>query len=64
MIIRCIVCHADPCGRWKKPPVMIFVDPHRDDGGRYACRDCLSEKREAEIRAREKDIGWPPGGLR
>jgi hypothetical protein len=63
MIIRCAVCYADPIGRWKQPPAMIFVDHHRDDGVRYACRDHVSAKREGEIKARERDH-WPPGGLR
>jgi hypothetical protein len=27
MIIRCHICNADPCGRWKSPPAMIFCDP-------------------------------------
>ena len=32
MIIRCNVCGADPCGRWKSPPAMIFGDRYREDG--------------------------------
>ena len=27
MIIRCIVCNAVACERWKEPPACIFVDP-------------------------------------
>jgi hypothetical protein len=71
MIIRCHVCNADPAGRWKSPPAMIFCDPYRDDGSVrrdanqivfvHACRDHLSPKREEEIRGREKDRG---GALR
>ena len=36
---------------------MVFVDPYRDDGGQYACRDHLSAKREEQIKAREKALG-------
>jgi hypothetical protein len=69
MIIRCHICNADPCGRWKSPPAMIFCDPYREDGSArddpvHACRDHLSPKREEEIQAREKDRGWAAGGLR
>ena len=63
MIMRCHVCNADPRGRWKQPPACIFID-HDDGGGRYACRDHLSGRREAEIKARERDLGLPVGGLR
>ena len=63
MIVRCRICNADPIGRWKQPPACIFVD--RDNGDRrYACRDHLTSKREAEIKAREKSLYLPPGGLR
>ena len=62
MIIRCNSCCADPIGRWKQPPAMIFVDQH--DGRHYACRIHLSEKREVEIQEREKDRGLPQGSLR
>jgi len=75
MTIRCHVCGADPCGRWKSPPAMIFCDRYREDGSIrkddsgqdvfvYACRDHLSEKREKEIQEREKDHGWKTGELR
>jgi hypothetical protein len=69
MIIRCPVCNADPDGRWKSPPAMIFCDPYPEDGSArddpvYACRDHLSEKREKEIQEREKDHGWKKGELR
>jgi hypothetical protein len=63
MIIQCHVCQRDPAGR-QGQPVMLFTDPTPDDDHRHACRDHLSEKREAEIRTREKELGWPPGGLR
>jgi hypothetical protein len=63
-IIRCHVCNADPVGRWKQPPAMIFCDPYREDGSKrdddhyvHACRDHLSAKREEEIQEREKDLG-------
>jgi hypothetical protein len=57
MIIRCNVCNADPTGRWKSPPAMIFRDPYLEDGSKrddfvHACRDHLSEKREKEIQER------------
>jgi hypothetical protein len=68
MIIRCHVCNADPDGRWKSPPAMIFCDPYREDGSKRddpvpACRDHLSPKREEEIQRREKDLGWKKGEL-
>ena len=63
MIVKCHVCNADPCGRWRLPPACIFIDPYRSDGGRYACRDHLTPKREEEIRARERDH-WLLGALR
>ena len=69
MIIRCNICSADPCGRWKQPPAMIFCDPYREDGSTrddpvHACRDHLSPKREEEIQSREKDRGGRRGELR
>ena len=68
MIIRCRACRADPLGRWKQPPAIIFRDPYREDGSArddsvYACRDCLSARREEEIQQREKNH-WKKGGLR
>jgi hypothetical protein len=68
MIIRCRNCGADPCGRWKQPPAIIFRDPYLEDGSArddcvYACRDHLSARREGEIQTREKDH-WKKGGLR
>ena len=74
MIIRCPVCGADPDGRWKSPPAMIFRDRYREDGSirkddndqdvfLYACRDHLSVKREKESQEREKDH-WKKGELR
>jgi hypothetical protein len=69
MIIRCHVCSADPAGRFKSPPAMIFRDPDREDGSKRddpvpACRDHLSLKREEEIQRREKDLRWKKGELR
>jgi hypothetical protein len=64
MLIRCHVCHADPAGRWKQPPAMIFIDPYREDGKKYACRDHLSPEREDEIKARERERGLKEGALR
>jgi hypothetical protein len=68
MIIRCHLCGADPCGRWRSPPAIIFHDPYREDGSArgdsvYACRDHLSARREEEIQRRERDH-WGKGGLR
>jgi hypothetical protein len=68
--IRCHVCGADPAGRWKPPPKLIFHDPYAEGAGAdprgflYACRDHLSERREEEIQTREKGLGWKTGGLR
>jgi hypothetical protein len=65
VIIRCHVCRADPAGRWKQSSAMMFADGVDADGHRrFACRDHLSAKREAEIATREKALGWSPGGLR
>jgi hypothetical protein len=75
MIIRCDVCGADPDGRWKSPPAMIFCDRYRGDGSirkddsgqdvfMNACRDHLSPKGEQEIQKREKERGWKKGELR
>ena len=69
MIIKCD-CGADSCGRWKQPPAVIFHDRYAKGAGAsergfvYSCRACLSPKREEEIQARERTLGWPKGGLR
>ena len=63
MIIKCATCGADPCARWREPPMMIFID-HVDGDRHHFCRDHLNPKREEEIKAREKSLGWPLGGLR
>jgi hypothetical protein len=59
MIIRCNVCNADPDGRWKSPPTMIFRDPYREDGSKRkdpvpACRDHYrqSEKKKFAVARR------------
>jgi hypothetical protein len=67
MIIRCR-CGADPAGRWKQPPAIIFCDPYLEDGSvrdvpGHACRDHLSAKREEEIQRQEKGH-WKKGELR
>ena len=60
MIVRCFTCQADPAGRWKQPPALIFIDNHRKDGGsKYRCREHLSAKREEEIQAAERAKGFP-----
>ena len=67
MIIRCHVCGADPLGRWKQPPAIIFHGTStgewrqgaRDDTV-YAYRDHLSAKQEEEIQRREKGH-WKKG---
>lgn len=70
MIIRCHVCNADPDGRWKSPPAMIFCDTYREDGSKryddfvYACRDHFSAKQEEDVKRREKDRGRKKGELR
>ena len=63
-IVRCAVCQSDPCARWEKPPAMVFVDPYRDGDDKDACRSHLTEKREEEIKAREKALGLKTGELR
>ena len=70
MIIKCHICDADPAGRWKQPPAIIFIDPYTKGAGAsergtvYSCRDCLSPKREEQIAERERTLGWSKGGLR
>jgi hypothetical protein len=70
MIICCHVCNADPAGRWKQPPAIIFCDPSQEDGSErkdpdfaYACRSHLSARQEKEIQEREKD-DWKKEELR
>ena len=69
MIIKCHACDSDSAARWKTPARIVFHDPYAEGAGLedrnflYACRSCLSPKREKEIQAREADH-WPPGGLR
>jgi hypothetical protein len=60
-IIRCQTCNADPAGRWKQPPAMIFID---SNSGAYGCRDHLSPAKENEIQAREAKLGLRKGELR
>jgi hypothetical protein len=69
VIVICCRCNADPAGRWKSPPAMIFRDAYWQDGSKRddpvpACRDHLSPKREEEILRWEKDRGWKKGELR
>ena len=64
MIIRCHVCLADPCGRWKQPPAIIFIDRYLKREPVYACRDHLSARRAEEIYAREHALGHPEGRAR
>jgi hypothetical protein len=65
MIIRCHTCHADPGGRWKQPPAMIFIDGRPStDGSHYRCRDHVSAAKAEKLKAREKELSLPPGGLR
>jgi hypothetical protein len=64
-VICCHICRADPFGRWKHPPAMVFIDGRQStDASQYRCRDHLSPKREEQIKMREKALGLPPGGLR
>jgi hypothetical protein len=44
---------------------MIFIDGRQStDGSQYRCRDHLSPAKEEKLRAREKELSLPPGGLR
>ena len=63
MIIRCHVCNADPAGRWRSPPMCIFID-HVNGERVYSCRDHLSARKEEEIRVRERERGFEKGALR
>lgn len=60
-LFRCDACRADPGGRWVKPAQCIFVDPYRDDkkSPPYRCRSHLSARREEELQARERELGYP-----
>jgi hypothetical protein len=65
VIIRCHDCQGDPAGRWREPSMMIFIDgPKSTDGSQYRCRDHVSPVKEAKLKAREKELSLPPGGLR
>jgi hypothetical protein len=65
MIIKCFTCGGDPAGRWKEPPAMIFIDgPKATDGSQYRCRDHVSPAKDAKLKAREKELSLPAGGLR
>ena len=65
MIIKCKTCGRDPAARWRLQPAMMFADGIDADGRRqFSCRDHLSEKREAEIKARERALNYSPGALR
>ena len=64
MIVRCHVCQSDPIGRWRKPPMMIFIDRQQSTDDQYRCRDHVSPAKEAQLTSREMSIGLPPGGLR
>lgn len=57
---KCGICDRDPAGRWVQPAAIVFIDNYRKDGGsKYRCRAHVSAKREAEIRASERDRGFP-----
>jgi hypothetical protein len=59
MIIKCGVCDADPCGRWKQPPACIFVVDQRLTGpSRYACREHLPSQRKETLENWER-AHWP-----
>ena len=65
MIIRCHICHADPCARWREPPMMIFIDGRQStDGSQYRCRDHVSPAKDEKLKAREKELSLPLAGLR
>jgi hypothetical protein len=51
--IRCHVCQADPAGRGVEQPMPIFID-----GDKYACRAHVSAEKEAQIRKRERELGF------
>ena len=45
--------------------MMSFIDPHRSTAVlRCFCRDHVSPAKEEELKAREKERGWPPGRVR
>jgi hypothetical protein len=63
MIIKCETCNADPIGRWRLPPAMIFAEGELDQR-RYFCRDHLTAKKREQVETREKDLGLAEGALR
>jgi hypothetical protein len=63
-VICCAVCQSDPAGRWKQPSTMIFIDGQSTDGSQYRCRDHVSPAKDEKLKARERELGLPPGGLR
>jgi hypothetical protein len=63
MIIKCEACSADPIGRWRKPPAMIFAEGNGCDR-RFFCRDHLPAKKKEQIEARERGLGLSLGELR
>jgi hypothetical protein len=72
MIIRCAVCRADPAGRWKQPPALLYRDPRQDTPPppgvrdeyrarwrpKFFCREHVSSKRKGEIERMEEARGW------
>jgi DNA (cytosine-5)-methyltransferase 1 len=51
--IRCHVCQADPVGSETKPPMLIFID-----GDKYVCRMHASPEKEADLKKRERELGF------
>jgi hypothetical protein len=62
VIIKCHVCNADPAGRWRSPPMCIFID-HVKGERVYACRDHLTPRKE-EVMVRERSLSFAKGALR
>jgi hypothetical protein len=50
---RCHVCQADSTGCGTRPSTLIFID-----GDKYACREHVSSKKEAELKKRERQLGF------
>ena len=43
---------------------MVFIEPELEGEERYRCREHVSPAKDEKLKGRERERGWPPGGLR